>query len=318
MKKFLHTSILEYVDSYNSDKERETLHNVIQDYAKDGNLENFDLPVIKNKNHKWLFSQLISMTDEIRKHNITTSEMTNFTNWGLKPNGNLGIFDIGYGDYFENFEHQPEELNMNSAKGEKLLDKIKSLLDIEESEYIGSGMFGHAHDIGDNKVLKITKDKSEAINSKKVLGKELNHIAKIYLVKKFKTDVRTYYVIILEKLKMDNRLEKWYEDLKEIFLKYKSDHISQNIIKKFKNMNKHIGNFLEDIVTYGKEYTWNKWRDFIHNSEEFKNNSDIFQDVSDISEWIKDSKTNIHSMEDNVPDYIHGLVDDVLNDDFFN
>ena len=61
-----------------------------------------------------------------------------------------------------------------------------------------------AFEIDNNKVLKITKDKSEAVNSNKILNKNLNYIANIYEIYTFNYDSDEYFVIILEKLNTDD------------------------------------------------------------------------------------------------------------------
>ena len=106
------------------------------------------------------------MISELNTNGITSGEFINVSNWGIKNNGNLGIFDIGYGDNDHNeFTTQPKEIKLD---GSNLVDLIKKNLNISSLKFIGKGEFGDAYDIGGNKVLKITKDKSEAINSMKI------------------------------------------------------------------------------------------------------------------------------------------------------
>jgi tRNA nucleotidyltransferase/poly(A) polymerase/2'-5' RNA ligase len=68
---------------------------------------------------------------------------------------------------------------------------------------IGGGKFGVAYDIGNDKILKITKDNSEAYENIKLIGKPLKYIALPYKVFEISTksnSIKTYG-IILEKLK---------------------------------------------------------------------------------------------------------------------
>ena len=46
-------------------------------------------------------------------------------------------------------------------------------IDPEELSYMGSGDFGEAHSIGDGRVLKITKSKSEFDFAKQLAGKDI-------------------------------------------------------------------------------------------------------------------------------------------------
>lgn len=72
-------------------------------------------------------------------------------------------------------------------------------------KYVGEGMFGIAYDIGNNMVLKVTGDKSEANENLELIGKPLKYIAKPYKVfsVKSKSGETETYVIILEKLRTD-------------------------------------------------------------------------------------------------------------------
>lgn len=71
---------------------------------------------------------------------------------------------------------------------------------------LGSGTNGVAFDIGNNKVLKVTKDTSEAIFAAKYLGHDFMHIAQVYaidiLYKKIVNSKNSSHIwgIILEKV----------------------------------------------------------------------------------------------------------------------
>jgi hypothetical protein len=158
---------------------------------------------------KFVFTSLLNICDEIRKYNIDTGDVLNTSNWGFKPNGNLALFDIGFGDWFSEFDNKPMELSIqeNEEKINKfktLANKIAQKLNIKNIKYLGSGLNGSAFEIDNNKVLKITKDKSEAVNSNKILNKNLNYIANIYEIYTFNYDSDEYFVIILEKLNTDD------------------------------------------------------------------------------------------------------------------
>jgi hypothetical protein len=269
-----------------------SLAEMMHHYYEYGDIDGIKIPPLENKKFEWLFNQMLSMIDELRGNNIDTGEILNYSNWGLKPNGDLAIFDIGFGNYFDSFDEEPEEFSLNEEYD--FMDKIFEKLGITSYKHLGGGMFGHAYDIGGNKVLKITKDESEAINSKKIIGKNLNHIANIYSIKTLNLD-KKYYIIILEKLKeAQSELEKLYKDLKYYFDNYNSEHFDESIIDDIKN--KEAAEFLKDTLKYGKG-VWDKWRERMRESE-----GEIdFNDLYDLSTWIKDSPTNNNDITDEPP-----------------
>lgn len=272
-------------------------------YYEHGTLDGIIVPPLKDKQFEWLFNQMLSMIDELSENNINTGEILNVSNWGLKPNGDLAIFDIGFGNYFDSFDEDPEEFSLNEEYD--FMDKIFEKLGITSYKHLGGGMFGHAYDIGGNKVLKITKDETEAINSKKIVGKNLNHIANIYSIKTLNLDNK-YYIIILEKLKeAQNKLEKLFIDLENYFYNYNSEHFDKSIIDDIKN--EEASAFLKDILKYGKG-VWDKWRERMKKSEDEID----FNDLYDLSTWIKDSPTNNNDITDEPPSYINDEILDKL------
>lgn len=82
----------------------------------------------------------------------------------------------------------------------------------DELSYLGSGDFGEAYSIGDDRVLKKTSSKNEFNLAKQMEGKEipvLDAFAKIY-----KTDiVNGQMLIILEELEEDSHIEDLYYEL---------------------------------------------------------------------------------------------------------
>ena len=282
-------------------KEIFSLDDTLRHYFQYGDFEGVKIPKIPDKKLNWLFAQMLELINELKQNKINSSEYLNTSNWGIKPNGNLGIFDIGFGNYFDNFENDPDSLNLNESS--EVLDKILSKLNISSAKYIGSGMFGHAHDIGNNKILKITKDKTEAINSQKLIGKELKHIANIYDVKQFKLNDRMFYTIILEKLDISTNLDGLYEELERYFDELRNKHFNPEIIDKIKEKNKVIGEFLSDMIKIGYSETWDKWRDKIMSSNELTDIYD-FNDISEIAEWVKGSVTNNHEIDEEPPKWV--------------
>ena len=300
-------NILEYFN----EKEKLTLGDLLTEYRTTGDISNISIPHISNKNHKWLFNQLLSIIDEMKKYNIISDDYMNTSNWGYKDNNTLGIFDLGFGDYYDDFEEAPSEIVMDDSSGLTLLDFIKDKLDIKTSTYIDSGFFGFAHDIGNGKILKITKDKTEAINANKVKGKTLKHIAEVDLVKSLKTKNKTYYIIILEKLKLDDNLDTWFEELEEIFKENISSHFDPSVIDKIKAKNKYYGEFLKDMTELGSKKTWKKWRDIII-SNNLEDDYNVFNDLEELSQWIKGSKTNNNEYDSVSPLFIDEFLEELI------
>jgi len=286
-----------------SEKQKVELIELYHYYAQYKDISDFNIPQIQDRKLVWLYQQIFLLIDELKINNIDTDDFLNTNNWGYKSTGNLGMFDVGFGNYFNQFDVEPDEINLNE---DDLLNKIKSQLKIGASDYMGSGLFGHAHDIGNNRVLKITKDKTEAMNSQKIIGKNLNHVANIYDVKRFSRDNQEYYTIVLEKLKLDTALETTYQQLDELFDAHRNMHLDPSILSQIKD--EKIKGFLTDMISLGYKETWEKWMEQIRGDNEYD-----FNDISNIPEWIKGSVTNNHDIDEEVPDYIKILIKKLTN-----
>lgn len=293
---------------FDDDNKRLSFNDTLNHYASYGDLEGIFIPKFDSKEEEWLFNQIIELIDELKDNNIVTDDYKNTDNWGLKPNGDLAMFDIGFGNYFDEFDEDPESLELH--ENNTLLDKILNKLNISSSTFIGGGMFGYAHDIGNNKILKITKDKTEAINSNKIIGKTMKHIANIYDVKQFTKNDRTYYIIILEKLKIDSTLETLYKDLEEVFDSARNKNLPVSIIDTIEKKHKDVAGFLRDLINVGHKETWDKWRDEL----ETKGLHDIydFNDIYDLSQWIKGSVTNHNDIDKEPPEYVMDTLKSLL------
>jgi hypothetical protein len=286
-------------------KKKIPFDDVIFHYRKYKSLEGIAIPNMTD-NQNWLFNQLLQICDELRSNKIDTPEILNTDNWGYKPTGNLGIFDIGFGDYFDEFKEEPEHLELN--ENSTILDKILNKIGVNNSSFLGKGMFGVAHDIGNNKVLKLTKDKSEAINSNKIKGEKMKHIADIYDVKKFQIEDREYFLIILEKLKVDDGLTNIYEELKKLFEDFRNMHIDKSVIDKIKIKHPVVGEFLKDLSEIGYKEAWTKHREEIIKLEKEDSETYDFNQIAGIAEWIKDSKLNSNMINVSPPEYIEGVL----------
>lgn len=102
----------------------------------------------------------------------------------------------------QEFKSESEEefdkiLKINSDKLAK-----KKRINVSNLRVLGQGSYGVAYDIGNGKVLKITKDTSEAKSSNLIKGKNTKHIVKVFDVWKFPKvkNKDDFFGIVLEKL----------------------------------------------------------------------------------------------------------------------
>jgi len=85
--------------------------------------------------------------------------------------------------------------------------KIADKLNLNRLSFLDSGTSGFAYHIPNNRVLKITKDKSEVVNSKKIQGKSMKHLANIYETYSLQGKYNGTYVVISEFLSYDEKIE---------------------------------------------------------------------------------------------------------------
>lgn len=296
-------------ENFSSENDRQiSLNDTLNHYYQYMDLEGIALPQFKSEKEEWLFNQILELINELKKNRIVTDDYMNTDNWGLKPNGDLAMFDLGFGNYFDEFDEDPESLELH--ENTTLLDKILHKLDIPSSTFIGGGMFGFAHDIGDNKILKITKDKTEAINSSKIIGKTMKHIADIYDVKQFSSNDRMYYTIILEKLKINSGLDELYKDVEETFDEARNKNLPISIIDELEKKHKEVAGFLRDMIKIGHKETWDIWSDEL----ESKGLYDVydFNDIYDLSQWITGSVTNSNDIDEEPPQYVMDTLKTLL------
>ena len=156
---------------------------------------------------------LYAIKMELQELNIKSKDFVESKNLGYK-NGILMFFDVG-GCIVEepsflqqNVISLPENVEiMNEGLEREITDNIANVVSQKYNygnpKYIGSGNFGVAYDNGNDLILKVTSDKSEANENLMLIGKQLKYIAQLYKVfsVKSKSTDKEIYVIILEKLK---------------------------------------------------------------------------------------------------------------------
>lgn len=121
-----------------------------------------------------------------------------------------------------------------------LIEKIATKLNLKVIKLLGKGANGIAYLIDGGRVLKITTDASEVLESYKIVGKNTTHIAKIFSVFKLNTkiDPSMQGVIICEQVKTDpqffakllREMGDLYEDLSPLDqLEYLDDIFTEYI-----------------------------------------------------------------------------------------
>lgn len=94
-----------------------------------------------------------------------------------------------------------------------IVSKVTHQLGISKYHLAGTGTQGYAYYIPNNRILKITTDRSEPVESKKIMGKHCKHLADVYNVYTLKGKYEGVYVIISELLEKSEKIDNAYEDL---------------------------------------------------------------------------------------------------------
>lgn len=249
-------------------------------------------------------NQFISIIDTLTENNITSDDFCNTDNLGYRlGTKNICYFDIGFGNYFDKLSNP---IYLTVPKGSSVFDILK----IKKGKELGTGMFGTAFDIGNNRVLKITTDSSEAVSSEKLIKiKKSKNIAVIYNVYEIisldsngkKLDTKKRFVIILEKLLKSSLIDKAFNNLDKSLINYLNQHINETEIDKIKYP--IVKSFIQHMIKSGYSKTWDKFKNIIN-----KENNFDFNDISDLTCWIRNSKTNDNEITDTVPDYVLKLL----------
>jgi hypothetical protein len=173
---------------------------------------------------------ILKIRQELIDYNIKSTDYITINNLGYK-NGKLKFFDIG--GYVSRDEPNipdteviqiPESQQLEEKYNREVADKIASSVGTKlglSPQFIGAGEFGVAYDIGDDKILKITRDQSEAHDNLRMIGKPLKYIAQPYRVFEIQPNKELQYPtygIILEKLRTDDEyFNRMYNRLDYVF-----------------------------------------------------------------------------------------------------
>jgi cytidyltransferase-like protein len=139
------------------------------------------------------------------------------------------------------------------------IDLLKKKKNIKLGTILGKGYYGIAYDIGDNKVLKITPDDSEAKTSNFIKGKNTKHIYKVFDVFKFPSfqprETDDLFGIVVEKLEKLTTVEQneFEEALNKIRTgRYDVDFSEESFEVAFEKCIEQVRNFVqpEQLATF--------------------------------------------------------------------
>ena len=112
----------------------------------------------------------------------------------------IELDDLGPSQYSEGVEE------LEYIKDD-IVQKLSKHFNIKKTHPLGSGTQGYAYYIPNNKVLKITTDKSEAADANKIKGKKLKHLSNIYGVYALKGRYDGFYVVVSEFINKSERID---------------------------------------------------------------------------------------------------------------
>lgn len=287
----------------------------------------------KSKLAIWYMEGMLGIIDELKKYQIHSTDYGR-SNLGVKKDGNLAMYDLGYGDQnmsndiqnihlnefiksnpypeftdgqfnplFKNRPYPPDA-NMNTAPLSELYGKpnispeaIKYLLNkmkISNATYLGSGASGDAYQF-DNRVIKFTKDIKEARFAQKLAGKNFAHIANIYKVSRYAEKAGDWiYIILMEKL------QPLTEEYKKIYFLYE---------KVFSAYEEFVGTTGQDIpFEYAlKNADAPEFDDFFETWKR-RHIKEHMQDFIQIDKQVEETKKEVQKvMKDSVYGNLHDL-----------
>lgn len=129
---------------------------------------------------------------------------------GVIPFDNVK-FNEGYiaEGYYTTWKKIEEGSPIDKFEGQEteIVQKLTKHLNISKIAPLGQGTSGFAYHIPNNKVLKITKDKTEVAEAHKIQGKKMKHLANVYKTYSLKGKYEGTYVIISELLQKTEEID---------------------------------------------------------------------------------------------------------------
>lgn len=214
-------------------------------------LQNIEKALQVSKDDLNFFNKILNVQDFLKKHKIIKEDLVYW--------------------HVDNASPEKDKFSLITEQGnDETLDRVANFvankLGYDQPSYIDSGENGVAYDLKNGQVLKITLDKSEAIESLNIKGKQNKHIANIYKVFQIDYPELSYldiYAIILEKIDTSDQFNivKMIEELDEIFYDEFSETVSSILalyhtdLQYYNNTYKDvINNILNEISPEKKEF----------------------------------------------------------------
>lgn len=207
----------------------EILHDIYLGELSVEDIVDFLVYLEEADNNAWLiFSEFLNIIESLNDLGINSSDFTNTTNIGFLSPTRLIYFDIGFGDYYDKTDRfNLEKLNVGSNNM-----NVFDVLDLDFVRSLGNGGNGEAFELTDGRVLKITRDNSEAYNSCILLEKNnpkdnlvnIHYIAELYNDEFPELDIEKYYVIIQDMVNIDKDLIKQnYKFIQDLYSEFVSN-----------------------------------------------------------------------------------------------
>ena len=138
-------------------------------------------------------------------------------------------------------------------------------------------------------------------------GKGYGKILMIYLAKKYGYENLERTSLTQSGAKMRQELDKLFGFNYSEYKKSQSKHIDKSKLDEIKDP--IIKGFLIDLVNMGYEPTWTKWLDTLRNNGYYEKYD--FNVLGDVAEWIKGSQTNTNNPNDEPPEWVFELFDEI-------
>lgn len=171
---------------------------------------------------------------------------------------------INEGHYttWKKIEPIDEDVETLEPKAAELVQKLSKHFKINKIFPLGSGTQGIAYYIPNNRVLKITTDRSEVAEAHKIQGKKMKHLANVYGTYTLKGEYEGFYVIILELLDYSEDIDNAGYYLKEVLSQedyeeeeyYRNDHRFFTRLFYNKVSEEEIKKIRKDIPVYLKSH----------------------------------------------------------------
>jgi len=205
----------------------EILHDIYIGDIEENDIIDFIVFLENNDEESFhIFNEFLKIINSLNNLGINSHDFTNTGNIGF-DNNSLIYFDIGFGDYYAN----TDKFNIPKI-GVDENNKFWDILNLDYISILGNGGNGEAYELTDGRVLKITKDNSEAYNSCILLNNKdnepknlikIHYVAELYLSEFPDLDIQKQYIIIQDKVATDEG------KIKQI---YKSININYELFKK--------------------------------------------------------------------------------------